>query len=82
MAHTFKMKPYTATGLDWFLLFTTAASRKPACQALGSDLVPVLEKGLQLSFHVACVSRTLSTTATEGQAPLSSLDACARYEMM
>lgn len=63
------MKPYTATGLDWFLLFATAASRKPAHQALGSDLVPVLEKELQLSFRVACVGRTLNTPATEGQAP-------------
>lgn len=88
MSHTFEMKLYTSSGLDWFLLFTTAASRKPArhnlteCLGKGSDLLPVLGRELQLSFHVVFVGRTLSTTTAEGQVPPSSLCLHARCDLI
>lgn len=70
------MKPHTATGLDWFYyLLLLPAESLPPPPALaeylvkGSDLVPVLERELQLSLHAAFVGRAPSTTTTEGQVP-------------
>lgn len=83
------MKPHTATGLDWLALSAAVASgRKSACQALpeclakGWVLVTMLDEAPQLSFHLASVGRTLGTTPTEGQLPLSSSYLCAGCDMI
>lgn len=45
-------------------------------------MVPVLDEGLQLSFHFASVGRMLNLTTRKGQVPLSSLCLYARHGMI
>lgn len=44
-------------------------------------MVPVLDEGLQLSFHFASVGRILSISTVKGQVPASCLYLCASHEV-